>query len=146
MAENYKWWAFVWLSWQESNCLFNCRYMLTKFEFKFWPKFATLDLKTTSFHVLSLWHKTTSFERILTLMSAHCAPTRSPTIALPIHCWKLDEIGYKTSRWPTDDRIWITSCALDAFVDHWFGGPKITCDLLTSRAKKRAVPYLRDNR
>ena len=30
-------------------------------------------------------------------MSAHCAPTISPSIALPIHCQKLDEIGYKTS-------------------------------------------------
>jgi hypothetical protein len=100
----------------------------------FWPKFPILDLKTTSFPSY-LWHKATNFEKILTLTSAHRAPTRSPTIALPIHRRKLDEIGYKTSGWPTDDWIWITSCALDAF-DHWFGGPKITRDLLILCAKK----------
>ncbi len=38
--------------WWETNCLFNCQYSSTKFEFEFWPKFPILDLKTTSFHVL----------------------------------------------------------------------------------------------
>ena len=89
----------------------------------FWPKFPILDLKTTSFHMLFV----TWIEKILTLMSAHHTPIRLQSIALSIHCRKLDKIGYKTSRWPTDDRIRITLCALGA-LDHWFGGPKITRD------------------
>jgi hypothetical protein len=56
---------------------------------------------------------------------------------------KLDEIGCKTSRWPTDHRHLITSCALDT-LDQWIGGLKITCDLLTSRTQKSGeARYLR---
>ena len=71
------------------------------------------------------------------------APTRSPYITLPIHRRKLDKICCKTSCWPTNDWIWITSCALDA-LDHRFGGPKITIDLLALRAQKNVpAAYLR---
>ena len=89
--------------------------------FKFWPKFPNLDLKTTIFHVLFVT-LATNFEKILTLMSVHHAPTRLRPIALPIHQRKLDKVFYKTSLWPTDDRIRITSCELDALDTHvgWF--------------------------
>ena len=64
----------VQLSWQETKCLFNCQYRWQNLGLNFAQNFQFYTLRPLAF-TCYLWHKATNSEKILTLMSAHCAPT-----------------------------------------------------------------------